>query len=152
SATDLEPSIVYESEFEDGVVGTLDLTGMTGSLGRRSVRSGTGVSPSAEERTTGAASPSPESILALEREGEDSVGLLSAGPSPRGSSVGLRSRNSSAGSHSRSRSGSSRSRHGFGRSRHGSHLSVSSAGIGIRTSNFRARTTSLIHSIGSASR
>ncbi|KZV67016.1 hypothetical protein PENSPDRAFT_688528 [Peniophora sp. CONT] len=155
SATDLEPSIVYESEFEDGVVGTLDLTGITGSL-RGSVRSGTGASLSAEQRTTGSASPSPESILALEREGEDSVGLLSAGPSPRGSSVGLRSRNSSDGSHSRSRSGSSRSRHGShqsARSRHGSHLSVSSAGLGIGgASNFRARTTSLIHSIGSASR
>ena len=90
SATDLKPSIVYESEFEDGVVGTLDLTGMTGSLSRGSVRSGTGASLSAEQRTTGSASPSPESILALEREGENRVDILSIGHRPRGSSVGLR--------------------------------------------------------------
>ena len=32
SAMALEPSIVCESELEDSVVGTLDLTGMTGSL------------------------------------------------------------------------------------------------------------------------
>ncbi|KAI0320240.1 hypothetical protein OF83DRAFT_631016 [Amylostereum chailletii] len=138
--TDLEPSVLYESEFEDGPVGPLDLSG--------------------EEAQSHAGGPSPEpegSQEALERE--DSVGLLSPQPSPKTSSSGLRAHSGSSGSvnrfnRSRSRhtSAGSGSRSGSN-SRHNSHHSVSSvsvAGIGAR--GIRSRAQSLIHSVGSASR
>ena len=69
SATDHEPSIVYESEFEDGVVGTLDLTGMTGSLSRGSVRSGTGATYRKEERVRGRSRARESQCKVLEADG-----------------------------------------------------------------------------------
>ncbi|KAI0044572.1 hypothetical protein FA95DRAFT_1562103 [Auriscalpium vulgare] len=141
SGTDLEPSVVYESDGEEPLtVGPLDLE--TASR-------------------TGQSSPEPEgSQEALERE--DSVGLLSGAPSPSGSSSGPRNRNGSAVSltrlsmynRSRSRHGSSASGSRSGsNSRHNSHHSLSSVSVGVGAhSVIRSRTQSLIHSVGSASR
>ena len=81
---DLEPGTVHESEFEDIVVGTLGVTSMTRCLNRGSVCSGISASLSAEQHVaTGFALPSSGTILAFEREGEDSASLLSVESSPR---------------------------------------------------------------------
>ena len=75
-------------------------------------------------------------------EGEDHIGLLSAGPSPRTSVVGHRPSNLSR----RSR-GSRSSESSSSRSRTGSAISGSKTG-----SSARSRAQSLIHSVGAASR
>lgn len=77
-------------------------------------------------------------------EGEDSVGLLSAGHSPRTSFVGVTHRPSNVSRRSR---GSSQSGSSSSRSRTGSAVSRSRAG-----SMARSRTQSLIQSFGHASR
>ncbi|KAI0065128.1 hypothetical protein BV25DRAFT_1836476 [Artomyces pyxidatus] len=152
SGTDMEPSILYESDGE-GVVGPLAL--------ETASRTG-GTTPDPEGSQEG-------SQEALERE--DHVGLLSAGPSPTGSSTALRNRNGSAVSLSRLSNGSrsrttsiynrSRSRHGSAasgsrsgsNSRHNSHHSMSSISVALGAGDaIRSRAQSLIHSVGSASR
>ncbi|KAI0033213.1 hypothetical protein K488DRAFT_85134 [Vararia minispora EC-137] len=164
SGTDVERSVLYESELETSVLGPLDLgVGDDDALSHRSdTRSHHSDARSHRSHRsgaprTGSASPSPSSLLALEREGEDSVGLLSA----RTSSSGLRSRRSSG--------TGSRSRHSSGpgsRSPRSSGPGSRSPGLGSRRSSgprhsspssvslerIRQRTQSLIQSIGSASR
>ena len=73
SVTDPEPRIAYESELEVDIVETPEFNGMADSLSRCSVCGGTGASLSAWQRTTGPASPSPQPMLALERDGEDAM-------------------------------------------------------------------------------
>lgn len=89
----------------------------------------------------------PEAEGSLEEaEQRDSVGLLSAGPSPRASLGNLRHRSSH---NSHRRSNGSRSRSGTG-SRSNSRSRTSSATS--RSESARSRAQSLIHSIGAASR
>ncbi|TFY76339.1 hypothetical protein EWM64_g7670, partial [Hericium alpestre] len=150
-STDIGPEVLYESEGEMvEIVGALDFSSSSGSRrGRRS--------------------PSPEgSQEALERE--DSVGLLSAAPSPKSSFGGMRHRAGSAVSLGRLSNGS-RSHPGSGyRSRHGSSGSGSRSGSNSRhnsnsnpsassislvlggSGGVRERAQSLIHSVGTASR
>ncbi|KAI0773116.1 hypothetical protein BD413DRAFT_656388 [Trametes elegans] len=95
----------------------------------------------------------PEAEGSLEEaEQQDSVGLLSAAPSPRASQVNLRHRGSGLSLHrrsngSRSGSGGSRSHSGSGAS-HSRSRTTSATG----SESARSRAQSLIHSIGAASR
>ncbi|TFY58149.1 hypothetical protein EVG20_g8264 [Dentipellis fragilis] len=140
--TDISPEVLYESEAEiDEVVGVLDLSGSSDSKRGRT-------SPDSDEGSQEA------------REREDSVGLLSAAPSPKSSFGGIRHRpgsRSRPGSGYRSRHGSSGSGSGSrsgSNSRHNSNSnpSTSSISLGLGAGGVRERAQSLIQSVGTASR